>query len=96
VRTDLAAGIVSFLFTDIEGGREAAWYRIPDSRQWSSGLRLSTDGPVSSGGIQRAPARYRVRLRVQAGADHGRGGELEPTPVTVAEKVVVDLAILPE
>jgi hypothetical protein len=31
VRTDLAAGIVSFLFTDIEGGREALWYRIPDS-----------------------------------------------------------------
>jgi len=48
------------------------------------------------GGIQRAPARYRVRMRVQAGADHGRGGELEPTPVTVAEKIVVDLAILPE
>ena len=72
------------------------WYRIPDSPHWSGGLRLSTVDPVSSGRIQRAPARYRVRIRVQAGADHGRGGELEPTPVTVAEKIVVDLAILPE
>ena len=49
----------------------SVWYRIPDSRQWSSGLRLSTDGPVNSGRIQPGPADYRVRIRVQTGADTG-------------------------
>src|SRR6266508_4927158 len=41
-----------------------AWYRIPESRQTSSGVRLSTTVTVDSGQLRRVPAGLRVRMRV--------------------------------
>jgi hypothetical protein len=54
------------------------WYRIPESRQWSGGLRLNTDVPVRSGRIQPGPAGYRVRIRVQTGAPRTGGIWADP------------------
>jgi transposase InsO family protein len=60
--------------------RNEWWYRIPDSRRASGGVRLSTVGAVGSGQLRSIPAGLRVRTRVHkqprrsgsAGAGHRR------------------------
>ena len=45
-------------------GLDETWYRIPESRRASGGVRLSTVGMVGSGQLRWIPAGLRVRMRV--------------------------------
>jgi len=47
---------------------DETWYRIPDSRKGSGGLRLNTILPVAFRRVRLIPARYRVRTRVRSEA----------------------------
>src|SRR5688500_17052856 len=47
-------------------GQTRVWYRIPESRRASGGVRLSTVGTVGSDQIRWIPASLRVRMRVHA------------------------------
>jgi hypothetical protein len=46
-------------------GLRETWYRIPDSRQASGGVRLNTVVTVGSGRLRWIPAGLRVRMRVR-------------------------------
>ena len=46
-------------------GPDETWYRIPESRQASGGVRLNTVATVGSGRLRWIPAGLRVRMRVR-------------------------------
>ena len=48
-----------------ESGLDEPWYRIPESRRASGGVRLSTVITAGSGQLRWVPAGLRVRTRVQ-------------------------------
>ncbi len=46
-------------------GLDETWYRIPESRRASGGVRLSTAVTVGSDKLRWIPAGLRVRMRVR-------------------------------
>jgi hypothetical protein len=52
-------------FEGESGPWDECWYRIPESRRSSGGVRLSTVATVGSGRLRWVPAGLRVRMRVQ-------------------------------
>src|SRR5574338_1579583 len=53
----------------LESGVDETWYRIPESRRASGGVRLSTVVTVASGQLRWISATLRVRMRVQGGRE---------------------------
>ena len=52
----------------LRNGLDEAWYRIPESRRSSGGVRLRTVVMVGYGQLRWVSAGLRVRMRVQTGA----------------------------